>query len=91
MRSRDNICPPTDIKKTPVEYNHDSRNSKISNPLGFYGNNYLPLYRLCRSFEIISHAPVEMVSQRDHNVPVQHTGRLVGQYEPSKSEYAKYK
>lgn len=91
MRSRDNIWPP-DIKKShKLIITMNLETVILSNPLGFYGNNYLPLYHLCSSFEIISRAPVKLVSQRDPNVPVQHTGRLVGQYEPSKSEYAKYK
>lgn len=83
MRSTDNIWPP-DIKKSPVEYHHESRNSNISDSLGFYGNNYLSLYHLCSSFEIISRVTVKMVTQRYRNIPVQHTGYWLAMMSPAR-------
>lgn len=64
--------------------------SNISDFLGFIYKNYAQVDHLCSRCEIILFVTEKIITQWHYTFPVQHTGWLIGYYEPV-TEYERYK
>lgn len=93
MRSHDNIWPLT-LKKIiiPIKYTHEwlqdtHEYSNISGFLGFIYKNYAQLDQLRSHSEIILFVTEQIIIPWHYTIPVQHTGSLIGYYEPGTSDW----